>query len=248
MGVNMSFKKHFLRTIIESVKDLVSSDEYNALSSNDTENISHSLQKIRRTDRSNSNLKPAGIGSSREYYRVKTPEHITLDGEKVPVDTGIKVAYKGKFGVDVAKTQNQNESRPELNNHYIIKKDEHGNYHTNENGIILPTLDHDKNNNWVHTLHVEPLSDKTKLQDYTKTESHPNGISGDDVEKAFLVRNGKSDHPFIKKVKDFADAHNIAYRDIHGENVGIFTHPITKKKYPVLLDHGVTNGLLSGDN
>jgi len=240
----MSFTKYFLSVMIESVKDLVSDDEYKALSNHDVGKISDSLRQIRRTDRSGSSLKPTGVGSSREYYKIKTPSNITLDGEKVPVETGVKVAYNGSTGTEIAKKQNENESRPELKKHYVITPDEKGNYHTNENGIILPTLDHDKNHNWVHTLHIEPLSDKIKLQDHTKTDNYPHGISGDDVEYALMTGKGKSDHPLVKKIKDFANEHNVAHNDIHSENIGIFTHPLTKKKYPVILDHGVTNGLL----
>lgn len=239
----MNFKDY----LIESLKDIISDNEYKTITDNAVNDISDKLRDLRRTDRVNTLLKPSGVGSSREYYRIKSPDSINLDGQKTPIETGIKVAYNGKFGSEMGIKQNQNEDR-DLSKHSIIQKDEYGNYHTNESGIILPSLEHDKDHKWIHTLHVEPLSGKNKLEDYTKTPEHPNGISANDIEETFVLGKHKKDsHPLIQQIKKFADDNNIAYADIHSENMGIFTHPITKKKYPVILDHGVTNGLLSSD-
>lgn len=240
------FKNRLIEMLLEKLVDHISPEEHDILNKENVENISDKLRENRRTNRLSSTLKPSGVGSSREYYKQTKPSSITIDGNKTSIETGIKVAYNGKFGTEIGLKQNENETR-NLSKHQIIRKDENGDYHTNENGVILPTLDHDKNHKWVQVPHIEPLSGKTKLEDYTKTPEHPNGLTNDDIEKTFVLGKHHVDsHPFIQAVRKFADENNIAHADIHHENIGIFTHPVTGKKYPVLHDHGVTNGLLSG--
>lgn len=236
--------------LLEELRDYITPEEHNILNGVDAKSKSPNLTAFRRQNRSNSSFSPAGIGNGREYHKVKEHATIYIDHKAANVQTGMKLAYHGsldktdepKFGVE----QNRNEANPNYKPYHILQKDDSGNYHTNENGILLPTLDHHQDHHWIHTLHVEPLSNKTKLEDHTKTDEFPNGISSDDIDHAVMMGHNikENDHPFIKQIHNLIKNTDISKNDISHSNIGIFTHPHTGKKYPVILDHGFTTGML----
>jgi len=215
-------------------------DKYKVLHDAPIENKSTELDKHLRETRKTASIKKAGVGTSRIFYNINEPDTINLDGKHTAVKTGMKLAYLGSLDHDKVEAgikQNRNEADPKFKDFHILQKTSDG-YKTNEDGVLLPTLDHDKSHHLIQVLHAEPLSAKNKLEDHTKTKEFPNGISGADVEKHVYNNEGNiSNHPFIKQIDALKKTHKIG--DIHSENIGIFTHPITGKKYPVITDYGM---------
>lgn len=247
--------------LIEALKDRISSTEFNTINdSGSLEDKSYKLDKHLMTNRKDANLKKSGVGTSRIYYKVKSPENITLDGEHTTIHTGIKVPYLGSlddgYRAIVGLEQNKGELSKEYEPYHIIKKDSLGNYHTNhDTGILAPTID--KGEHWNEMIHTEKLSDTNRLEHYTKTKTHPEGLKHSDMnnmlDAIYTWKQTKFspedqhtlEHPLMKKVLNLIDNTKISHHDISTNNMGIWEHPITKEKHPVIIDYGIHKGMFT---
>lgn len=237
-------KEQFKAFLSEELKKLVTPEEKEILFSSKPEDVSNNFEQYYRKNRLTSNLSRKGVGSSRLYFKLKQPENINIDGHNTHVETGMKLAYLGSMDDDNIKSgleQNEMESRESLSPYHILQKQPDGSFKTNKDGIILPVLSHHPSHVWSHVLHVEPLSAVNKLEHYTKTPEFPNGIQHEDLDDLLYHNRSRnvSDHPFVKKLLRFSREQGVSTNDMTPANIGIWTHPITKEKYPVILDHGL---------
>lgn len=237
----------FKQLLNESLKDLLTDTEYHTLNTGTPDDISNNFEDYYRKNRTTTSMKRRGVGASRLYFKLNKPETMVIDGKKADVTTGMKLAYLGSMDIhhiDTGLKQNMTESDPTLEPHQILQKQSDGSFKTNDDGIILPVLSHHENHTWNHVIHVDPISDTNKLEHHTKTPEYPEGISVADLDNIFYYRNNKNslskeDHPFVKSIKRLVKSHNISTHDFSSDNIGIWTHPHTGKKYPVLLDFGL---------
>lgn len=251
----------FLNYLAETLKDRLSAYEYNILSSTGSvESKTNELDAHLRQNRKTASLKKQGVGASRMYYKVSTPEKIMLDNKPTTIDTGVKVPYHGSLDGDralVGLSQNTGELSKEYEPFYIIRKDELGNYHTNHNGILAPTID--SGSHWNEMLHTNKLSDANKLEQHTKTETHPNGLSHKEVndmldsvynwkQKTFTAEEQHIlNHPLMQKITHLIDNTKISHHDISKDNIGIWTHPHTNESHPVIIDYGIHKGMFTSN-
>lgn len=232
--------------MLEELASKLPEGEMKILNGKDAEGKMDALSKFRMANRKESGLQvnPKSVGSSRAFLSVKKPEDLKIDGQDVQVKTGIKLAYLGRFDSGKVKDgikQNQNEIDSKFHGDHILQKQSDGSYKTNEHGILLPTLDHDKHAaHWIQTIHANPISHDNPLEPHTKTEDFPKGIHANDFELAMDNKFPKGDkiwnHPFVKRVLELKKKHGL--KDIHSDNLGIFTHPVTGEQHLVVTDYG----------
>ena len=207
-------------------------------------------------------------GSSRAYLKHDEPAKVIIDGKSTSMKIGTKVAIRSsldKFhnkaehnGMSLGEMQNHVENGDyHVNNHHrTLSQDEHGHYHSNEDGIFPPLIDHDYDKAVHSTVgHCDKIT-KSKFKELTKCESHPNGISHDDfcnsLERFHNRNNGKhwstsndshldhvDEHPLVQKFTDYHG--NFAaspddYRQLG--NLGVWKHPHTGQEHIVARDHG----------
>lgn len=251
----------FLNYLAETLKDRLSAYEYNILSSTGSvESKTNELDAHLRQNRKTASLKKQGVGASRMYYKVNTPESITLDNKPATIHTGIKIPYLGSLDTDhatVGVEQNSGEQSKEYEPYHIIRKDEHGNYHTNSNGILASTIGN--GSHWNEMLHTTKLTDLNRLEDHTKTETHPNGIThtqmNDLIDSIYSWKQSNFTpeethilkHPLMKKIMHLIDNTKISHHDISKDNIGIWTHPHTNESHPVIIDYGIHKGMFTSN-
>lgn len=212
-------------------------------------------------------------GSSRAVFFPRDSRTLNLDGIPAKIPSAIKIAFPGEFEEryrDVKKQpllgQMQNEAEADKlmsHHHGIIRKDEHGNWHTNHDGVIPPLFDHHPDFHHIEVGRVSPYTD-AKFREATKDGSFPNGINHQEFHDAIMhiyavshgmegyhygqtdhdhVKNVLVHHPFVKNVINFSADSGIHPNDFSPDNVGTWTHPHTGKLHPVLLDYGFRHNI-----
>lgn len=205
-------------------------------------------------------------GSSRAVFVHKEPEHIVLDGTPTKLKTVTKIAFHGKLDKYkksdeplLGEAQNEVESVHFARRHYAIiipKEYPSTEYETNhESGILAPVLDNHEDHHWLHMGHVENMK-KSDFSKLTKNENFPKGMNFDKFHRALMDNynegHGKSvnlqeehdeimSHPLTQKVIDFCGKFAQHPADLVTGNWGIFHHPITGEKYPVIRDYGYSS-------
>lgn len=189
---------------------------------------------------------------------MKTALKIAYQGE---LDTKKLRGRKGFLG----EMQNDAESSHYFNQHSILKKVGYGNkeFETNEeHGVLAPLTDKSNDGSWLEMGRVDNITPE-KFKELTRNETHPEGLRHQDVahimENEHLLAFGKGkvaysereqaihDHPFTQKM-----VHLIHNTDLHpgdiftgredvGDNMWVWTHPVTGKEYPVVRDYGCTH-------
>jgi hypothetical protein len=147
-------------------------------------------------------------GSSRAYLKHADKHDAVVDGKKVKLATGTKVAIKSSLdrfhnhkehdGLSLGAMQNRAENNDHwVNNHYRTLTHDHetGEYHTNHEGIFPPLIVHDEHNHeWAHVGHARDVKDK-EFKELTKSKEYPKGISHSDfyhaLNRQHEMNNGK---------------------------------------------------------
>lgn len=201
-------------------------------------------------------------GSSRAVYFPKDSEKIHLDGQETSIPIALKIAIVNPLdrhtGDDstLGEKQNKNESDSFTNYRYgKIYRDDSGNLHTNEEGILAPVIDNHIKDHYIKMAKVDNITPKIFAK-LTINEKYPNGIKFDDFVDTLIknhLRNGGKkvkvdehilNHPLTATFANFiADTVNDP-RDYSIVNFGVFTHPITKKKSVVLRDFGADEDVM----
>lgn len=251
----------FFKHLIEALQDRLTDNEYKIISkTSNVEGKTDELDNHLRQNRKTASLKKQGVGTSRMYYKVNEPEQILLDNKPATIHTGIKVPYLGSLDTDHATVgieQNKGEQSNEYEPYHILRKDKHGNYHTNPNGILASTISN--GSHWNEMLHTNKLSDTNRLEDHTKTETHPNGIThkqmNDMLDSIYTWKQQDFNptekhilkHPLMQKLTHLINNTKISHHDITKDNIGIWIHPHTNESHPVIIDYGIHKGMFTNN-
>lgn len=204
-------------------------------------------------------------GSSRAVFFPSEAKSINLDGKQVNVKTAVKIAFPGKLdrytgdSMLLGEHQNQVESDPDISGTYgIITEKTPGIFKTNENGVLVPTFGSHPEHHHVEVGRIEKYT-ADDLRNYTKNKDFKKGISHSEMYDAlnhlYQESHGKThwtkmspDH--IEDVLNHDHVRNVAAMmfdsgmhpgDLSPRNMGVFVHPVTKVRHPVIADYGFTN-------
>lgn len=188
-------------------------------------------------------------GGTRYFIGHSKPKSITLDGHAVQIPYGTKIAipHNAELGIE----QNKVESSKQFQKYHVIQKNKDGSFTSNHDGLLVPVL-HSSQDNHYHDM---PRVDKMKFSDFanaTRNEKFPNGMRFEDMtdnltkhyrnsfrDNKVPINHDIMDHPMTQKVQNLIQDTELHPADLeHSDNWGIWTHPITKEKQPVILDYG----------
>lgn len=157
----------------------------------------------------------------------------------------------------LGEDQNQVESDHYLNNSYGVlrhtpEKGE-GHYQTNPHGILAPVFDSHHEHHHLEMGRVEKFNAKD-FREATKTKDFPKGIIHPEfmnvMEYHHDLMNGRkpisteermekiSQHPFVESALSMMADSGMHPGDLSPRNMGIWHHPVTGEKHPVIIDWG----------
>lgn len=201
-------------------------------------------------------------GSSRAVFFPKQHKEIEVDGAKTKAPTAVKIAHAGWADKILKKHDSSHSLLGEdhfLNQHHgVLHETANGKYATNPHGILAPVFhSHDEGH------HIEMgRADKFNERDFKegmKTKEYPKGISHEDFKGALQhyhnmahgrgSKNEKYDHmiehhPIVSNAADLIGNGAIHPGDFEKRNMGIYKHPVTGHKHPVLIDWGSSNDVM----
>ena len=208
-------------------------------------------------------------GSSRAVFFPRDHKEITVDGVKTKTPTAVKIAFPGLLDkyhgeeTTLGEDQNRIESDGYINKSYgVLRHNPHTDtYHSNENPILAPVFSthpehHHLEMGRVEKYNAKDLAESTKNKDFPKGLKHDeittamryhhdqahgqhpllNGYSNDHLEKV-------SDHPWVENAISMMHDSGMHPGDLRPANMGIYTHPVTGKKHPVVIDFGFSNDI-----
>lgn len=207
-------------------------------------------------------------GSSRAVFFPKEERDAIIDGTPSKLKTAIKIAFPGsldrykKNEEDLlGQMQNRVEADHFTRHHYgMLRENDDNTFSTNENGVLAPVLSNHPDHHYLEMGHVNPITE-TKFRELTKTDTHPKGLKFKDmfnaINKEYNDAHGQSthlpehhndeyhdhlmSHPFLQNLYDMVISTGNHPGDINRRNMGVWTHPVTKKEYPVISDYGFSN-------
>ena len=206
------------------------------------------------------------LGSSRSVFFPKEHKEITVDGVKTKSPTAVKIAFPGKLdkyhGEDttLGEDQNERESDHYVNNSYGVFRQDHKNeYHSNENPVLAPVFSTHPEHHHLEMGRVDKFNAKD-LADSTKTTEFPKGLKHDEITTSMRYHHDQahgqrpmlngyteehlekvSDHPWVSNAISMMHDSGMHPGDLRTANMGIYTHPVTGKKHPVVIDYGFSN-------
>lgn len=210
-----------------------------------------------------------GNGSSRRYFKLKSPKKIILDGQPVEIPHGVKLAQRGDLDnyhnhSPLGNLQNANESQLIYRPHSVIipHPTKPGEYVTNPRGVLAPVFKSHEGGDWLEMGHVTPLEKFSSDEKYTLMHSKAMpDVTHSDIQQAlfrleFTKHNPMSDigqyhrqilntHPVANGLARLVAHTGLGGTDLVEDNWGVWQHPITKKMHPVVLDYGASTDLLS---
>jgi len=206
-------------------------------------------------------------GSSRAVFFPKEHKDITVDGVKTKTPTAVKIAFPGVLdkhhGEDttLGEDQNEKESDHHINNTYgVLRHDAHKNeYHSNEHGVLAPVFETHSENHHLEMGRVDKFNTKDFAAS-TKTKDFPKGLKLDEVTTAMTHHHSQahgqgprlnghteehlekvSDHPWVSNAISMMNDSGMHPGDVSPRNMGIYKHPVTGEKHPVMIDYGFSN-------
>lgn len=208
-------------------------------------------------------------GSSRAVFFPKDPKEITVDGVKTKTPTAVKIAFPGVLdahhgeSTTMGEDQNALESDHYINNSYgVLRHNSHtGEYHSNEHGVLAPVFDTHPEHHHLEMGRVDKFNAKD-MASATKTKEFPKGLKLDEVTTTMKYHhdqahgqrpylNGYSeehmekvaDHPWVSNAISMMHDSGMHPGDVSPRNMGIYTHPVTGEKHPVMIDYGFSNDI-----
>lgn len=210
-------------------------------------------------------------GQSRAVFFPKEEKEIHIDGKPTKLPTAVKIAFHGQLdkyhGEDTSLGEDQNESESNrwVNNSYGVLRhtpEKGQNHYTHKpDGILAPVFDTHHENHYLEMGRVSKFNTKD-FREATKTKDFPKGISHDDLvsvlEYHHDMANGRkpnmfgkteehmeklSEHPYVDTAISMMHDTGLHPGDVSPRNMGIWHHPITGTKHPVMIDWGFTNDI-----
>ena len=207
-------------------------------------------------------------GSSRAVLFPSEHKPVAVDGRQTAVPTAVKIAFPGTLDKHrtsgealLGEHQNEVESDDYNNEHSVLKEESPGTYTTQHHGVLAPVYSSHKDNHWLEMHKITPMK-KGDFKRLTVTETHPKGVSFDDMYHALnreysdahgQTYSGKTldddhhehimSHPWVDNYHSWMLNTGNHPGDISPRNMGIFHHPVTGKEYPVVSDYGFSNSV-----
>jgi hypothetical protein len=202
-------------------------------------------------------------GSSRAVFFPKEPKKIILDGKETYLPTAVKIAFPGKLdkytgdSMLLGEHQNQLEADHHIQRHYgMLIPVGHNQYETNPNGVLAPVMESHPDHHYLEMGHCSAYNAKD-LREHTKDARFKKGISHAELQEHMLSEyrsaHGESHygsgHPDLihsDHANNMIDAmHSMGLHpgDLSPRNMGIWTHPHTGHKHPVILDYGFSTDI-----
>lgn len=208
-------------------------------------------------------------GSSRAVFFPSQAKEIELDGKKTKVKTAVKIAFPGQLdphhtsNMLLGEHQNMVEGDPDTTSTYgIIKETTPGKFVTNPSGVLVPVFHvhpeyHHLEVGKIEKYNAEDLRNYTKNRDFKKGITHTqfhdalnimysnahgqshyaeHKYSGDQLED---IQN----HPFVNAAAMMMYDSGMHPGDLSPRNMGVFVHPHTKTRHPVIADYGFTTDI-----
>jgi hypothetical protein len=204
-------------------------------------------------------------GSSRAVYFPKDHKDITVDGVKTKTPTAIKIAFEGQLdkhhGEDTLLGQDQNhlESDHHINNTYGVLGHHNGEIRTNHDGVLAPVFETHPEGHHLEMGRVEKYNAKD-LANHTKNEDFPKGLKHDQIVDSLkhehsMAHGNRShsiepkdhdkitEHPFVSNMISMMHDSGMHPGDLSPRNMGIYVHPVTGHRHPVIIDYGFSNDI-----
>lgn len=209
------------------------------------------------------NAKPKK-GSSRAVFFPRDHKTIILDGKETKIPTAIKIAFSGQLdpftgdSMLLGEHQNHVEKDYLVQHHYsIIKHIRHNEYETNPKGILMPIISAHPDNHYLEVGRCERM-DSSSIRAYTKNEKFKRGLTHaqiyDTLNTDYVEAHGKysvhysvikptdfeaiREHPHVENMIDMMHLSGMHPADLSPSNMGIWVHPHTGVRHPVILDYG----------
>jgi tRNA A-37 threonylcarbamoyl transferase component Bud32 len=206
-------------------------------------------------------------GSSRAVFFPKEKKQFTLDGKPAESHTAVKIAFPGKLdkyhGEDTLLGEDQNRKEADwfVNGHHgVIHHTDQG-MKTNHEGVLAPVFDSHPEHHHLEMGRVEKFNAKD-LANHTKNRDFPKGLNLDQIKNAMLhehalAHGGRSyqsstdenqhqklvEHPYVSNMIDMMHNSDMHPGDISPRNMGIYVHPHSGHRYPVMTDWGFGNDI-----
>lgn len=146
--------------------------------------------------------------------------------------------------------------------HGVMTQNDDGTWTHNPEGIVPPIIDAHPEGHWLHVGKVSKMNAKD-FKESTKTPEFPKGITHtefhDTIQNMWTQAHGGEgyhyaktsqdrmrdleQHPFVNSAKEMVLDHDIHPADFVTGNMGIWEHPVTGKKQPVIIDYGFSKDI-----
>ena len=233
-------------------------------------NVASAISKLNRVgqDTGLEDSKPKK-GSSRAVYFPKEERKIVVDGHETSSPTAVKIAFEGQLdkhhGEDTLLGEDQNRLEADhfiRDNHSVFSQNHDGSFHTNKRGVLAPVFDSHPEGHHLEMGRVEPYNAKD-LANYTKNDDFPKGLTHKHITEALTreheyahgtghrtytdKENETHDkvmgHPYVEAMVDMMHNSGMHPGDLNPRNMGIYVHPVTKVRHPVIIDYGFSNDI-----
>lgn len=201
-------------------------------------------------------------GSSRAVFFSKEHAPVTIDGHETSMPTVHKIAFPGALDKYrpgkplLGEMQNRFEADHFFQQHHAMLSPTYkkGHFETNPRGVLAPVIDHHEDHHHLEMGRIEPLTAKN-LAETTKNQDFPKGLKLKHIQEATqheydqaYGRGYGSDispeaeeakkHPFVENLIDYIHSSGSHPGDYNARNMGIWTHPVTGTRHPVISDYG----------
>lgn len=207
-------------------------------------------------------------GSSRAVFFPTEHKEITVDGVKTKTPTAVKIAFPGlldKYHSEptiMGEDQNAIEADNVINKQYGVlgRNNVTGEYKTNQYGLLAPVFSAHPEAHHLEMGRVEKFNTKDFVE-ATKNPEYPKGIKPSEFRDALEYHHNMahgvrhisahdnsddhlehiSNHPFVQNGIDMMNDSGMHPGDLAPRNMGIYVHPVTGKRHPVVIDWGFSN-------
>lgn len=204
-------------------------------------------------------------GSSRAVYFPKEHKKITVDGVETKTPTAVKIAFSGQLdkyhGEEtlLGQDQNQLESDHFINRSYgVLRPTSEGGYETNHSGVLAPVFDSHPENHHLEMGRVEKFNAKD-LANHTKNADFPKGLTHAQIQDSMMYEHRAAhgqnygsapknhdkimDHEHAREMVNMMHDSGMHPADLSPRNMGIYVHPVSGYRHPVIIDYGFSNDI-----
>ena len=201
-------------------------------------------------------------GSSRAVMFHSEPTKVKIDGIETEMPTVSKIAFSGRLDKHLphdhellGEAQNNHEHEV-ARMHGVLEKIGDNEYRTRDgHPFMTPVLDGHDNGSWLHVAKIKPL-DAATMKEATKTDEFPKGITQKELVESlnhhFALAHGKKhyssmnkdrldkliEHPLVDSAFSMCLDTATLPSDFSSRNLGVWEHPVSKRKYIVASDAG----------